>query len=657
LGVVIEPMGGDVYTIKVNDYHVNSGGFDYSQVKVGDTIIVSASPFKYDMTSAMRFVATADAVHMTGVGQYYWSILAATHRPGFVPMYPVPGDGVRVTVALTTGGGGGGGGLDQATADDLYLNATGDTMAGDFTLAANHFIDVEGGTGGIYFAGAASKIVAANGEIRIEAAGGGLDSIQFGNPVKMEHAARLMDGVARFANVAQRDAMWATAVGSLPVEGMLCYLQDTNAYQMYDGIAWVPLVTGGTGDLTQAEADALYVNITGDAMTGGLSVAGTFDVVSPTHVSISNGGAFYQLEPSGTDGPEAIIGGNHIYAVDSDGNPFTPTAPWDVATKGYVDSSLGHSPERTGWYIWGGVVGVPNASAIIIESIGGDEYTIRVSEILVSGGEWDYAQLKTGDTLFVSFNSNPSAMSGVLRFIVTADAFQGAQPYWSVSGTLTPAGTLPVYPAMGTEVRVTTAITASGGLDRATADGLYVQITGDTMTGNLHFTGGADIVMDNSGTNSILFPNGSIVGDGGRGDISITARRGTTGDLMLEADGAMRFATINDSFTFVGGPVWVSGSQIKSLAAGVDPSDAVNKEQMDAAVAAAGGISQAEADGWYVNVAGDAMTGALTLPADPTSDYQASTKRYVDSRIWYGSQAQYDAIVTKDPSVLYCIGV
>jgi hypothetical protein len=35
----------------------------------------------------------------------------------------------------------------------------------------------------------------------------------------------------------------------------------------------------------------------------------------------------------------------------------------------------------------------------------------------------------------------------------------------------------------------------------------------------------------------------------------------------------------------------------------------------------------------YVNVAGDTMTGALTLPADPASALQASTKQYVDTQV------------------------
>jgi predicted RecA/RadA family phage recombinase len=78
---------------------------------------------------------------------------------------------------------------------------------------------------------------------------------------------------------------------------------------------------------------------------------------------------------------------------------------------------------------------------------------------------------------------------------------------------------------------------------------------------------------------------------------------------------------------------------------------------------------------------GGTLTGQVTLPSAPTADLHAATKKYVDDkvvnnvtggsttvapsqsavknyvdgRIWSGTQAEYDAIGTKDPAVLYCI--
>lgn len=59
--------------------------------------------------------------------------------------------------------------------------------------------------------------------------------------------------------------------------------------------------------------------------------------------------------------------------------------------------------------------------------------------------------------------------------------------------------------------------------------------------------------------------------------------------------------------------------------------------------ASIGALDEATADGLYVNVDGDSMTGPLTLAADPSSDLQAATKRYVDAHAGGLTQAEADA--------------
>ncbi len=61
-----------------------------------------------------------------------------------------------------------------------------------------------------------------------------------------------------------------------------------------------------------------------------------------------------------------------------------------------------------------------------------------------------------------------------------------------------------------------------------------------------------------------------------------------------------------------------------SLPAPLQPGDAVNKAYVDNSVTNSG-------SGSFVSKAGDTMTGALTLPADPVAPNQASTKHYVDT--------------------------
>ena len=48
---------------------------------------------------------------------------------------------------------------------------------------------------------------------------------------------------------------------------------------------------------------------------------------------------------------------------------------------------------------------------------------------------------------------------------------------------------------------------------------------------------------------------------------------------------------------------------------------------------AAGKLNQTTADGLYVNIAGDTMTGPLALPGDPANPLEAATKAYVDQAV------------------------
>lgn len=52
----------------------------------------------------------------------------------------------------------------------------------------------------------------------------------------------------------------------------------------------------------------------------------------------------------------------------------------------------------------------------------------------------------------------------------------------------------------------------------------------------------------------------------------------------------------------------------------------------------------------YLPLSGGTLTGTLNLV-----DGEAADKPYVDSRIWQGTQAQYDALGSYDPTILYVV--
>lgn len=122
-------------------------------------------------------------------------------------------------------------------------------------------------------------------------------------------------------------------------------------------------------------------------------------------------------------------------------------------------------------------------------------------------------------------------------------------------------------------------------------------------------------------------------------------------DLRALAEATSRELTTVTSRSVVAGAGLVGGG---SLAA----DRTINIGQGTGVVVSADSIAvdTAWGDGRYVAKAGATMTGALALPAsNPTADTHAAHKGYVDSRIWTGTQAAYDAITTKDPAVLYVV--
>ena len=71
--------------------------------------------------------------------------------------------------------------------------------------------------------------------------------------------------VMRFANAAAR----TTALASVLAEGMVSYLQDTDAVEVYNGTAWVSI--GSSGDITGVTTG------TDSGLTGGVT-SGTADL-------------------------------------------------------------------------------------------------------------------------------------------------------------------------------------------------------------------------------------------------------------------------------------------------------------------------------------------------------------------------------------------
>ena len=129
------------------------------------------------------------------------------------------------------------------------------------------------------------------------------------------------------------------------------------------------------------------------------------------------------------------------------------------------------------------------------------------------------------------------------------------------------------------------------------ADNRYVNVTGDTMSGTLAMTTGANITLD----------SGDIILGASNNTLSIL-RNGAAASTIV-------FDTASASTTTGNNVINLGNNMITGLSNAVGLTDAISLQY---------------ADGRYVNVTGDTMTGFLTLHADPTSALHATTKQYVD---------------------------
>jgi len=98
-----------------------------------------------------------------------------------------------------------------------------------------------------------------------------------------------------FANAAAR----TTALASVLSEGMVSYLKDTNATEVYDGSAWVGI--GNSGDITGVTAGT---GITGGGTSGTVTITNSMatEITAAGDIIIGTGSGTFDNLPIGTTG-------------------------------------------------------------------------------------------------------------------------------------------------------------------------------------------------------------------------------------------------------------------------------------------------------------------------------------------------------------------
>jgi hypothetical protein len=100
----------------------------------------------------------------------------------------------------------------------------------------------------------------------------------------------LMDQtVTRFADAATRDASFGGAGQPVLTEGRLCYLDDVNLIQFYDGASWVSSSQFTVGDGTITEAKLAANSVTSDKIAPGTVIAADIAAGTITATELADG--------------------------------------------------------------------------------------------------------------------------------------------------------------------------------------------------------------------------------------------------------------------------------------------------------------------------------------------------------------------------------
>jgi len=281
-----------------------------------------------------------------------------------------------------------------------------------------------------------------------------------------------------------------------------------------------------------------------------------------------------------------------------------------------------------------------------------------------NGTEWVFLQgraVAAGDRFGVAFTS-ATALTGTLvgqgkKIITIIDATPGAIQFttdalsaaattlvfdpqsskFGVSYTLTDEGN---WVPTNTSVNLTAgeALDLSGNiLNVKHGDGLEVnadvlEVKLDTSTG-VEFTAGGAVAVKRDGTTISASANGIKVSDAVISDIadkvSKTGTSAVTGSVTFDTNASLKtnFTATDDAHVVNKGYVDAADEALDGrvdtleTTVGTLNSDPTTKTYVD------------QQDALKVSKAGDTMTGALTLPGDPTADLQAAPKQYVDSTV------------------------
>jgi hypothetical protein len=142
-----------------------------------------------------------------------------------------------------------------------------------------------------------------------------------------------------FANAAAR----TTALASVLAEGMVSYLKDTNATEVYDGSAWVGI--GNSGDITGVTAGT---GISGGGTSGTVTITNSMatEITAAGDIIVGTGSGTFDNLPIGTTG--------QVLTADTTVSPYK--VKWAAAAGGgkvlqVVSTTAGNTSSSTNTFV------------------------------------------------------------------------------------------------------------------------------------------------------------------------------------------------------------------------------------------------------------------------------------------------------------------
>jgi hypothetical protein len=471
-----------------------------------------------------------------------------------------------------------------------------------------------------------------------------------------------------------------------PMVGQVWYNTAEGFYKGYDGTTVITFASGGNTDLILEEVDRIET-------AAGLSETGTY--AQHTDTNYINGATNLKAADKLLD---AQLKTATDAAATAQGAADDAQAELDLVEAAAGLNTDGTYSAHTDTNYINGAGNLKAADKLL-------DTAVKNAADAASGAQStaDLKVSKSGDSMTGNLAMQNNKVIGVATPTDAGDAVNKAYVDAIASGLTWEA---PVDGVVADHTAIGTALVAGQRFANTTDDKIYT-VTADGADGATAVWNAGELLVDGAAffdksvEAGYVFNGAEIVQFSGLGqvtagiglvktgnvmDINLGAGIGqlpsdevgidilAAGGLFLTVDGT---AASTDSAAQLS--VKIDGSTLSRSGSGVKVADAgVTETQLAASVAGAGltggagaalavgagtgivvdadtvALDLTYADGRYINVDGDTMTGSLTLAADPTTALMAATKQYVDSvtTALEGSTVVYDGSVASASHVV-----